>query len=122
MTIPVPVRPLVVIFAKDPVAGTVKTRLAAAIGAEAALDFYVATLTALVDRLAPDPRWRTVLAVTPDEALQAPGLVGFPIDRVAQGGGDLGQRMARRLAEAAPGAPGGSGRRTFYRRARDLSP
>ena len=98
-------RPRVVIFARDPVAGRVKTRLAAAIGAQAALDFYLAALTRLVDRLTADSRWRTILAVTPDDALEAPGLAGLTIDRIAQGDGDLGQRMGRRLAEATPEAP-----------------
>lgn len=85
--------------------GAVKTRLAATIGARAALAFYVTTLTNLVRRLSTTAEWRTVLAVTPDEALSSNGFATFTVDRVAQGDGDLGQRMARQLAAATPPAP-----------------
>lgn len=58
---------------------------------------------ALLRLLARDPRWVTVLAVSPDaEGLTSrcwpPGLARWP-----QGGGDLGARMARALNAMPPG-------------------
>lgn len=90
----------VYVFARAPVLGQVKTRLAATIGDEAALDFYVTTLRRTVATLAADARWRTVLAVTPDESADDPSFWPDGVERVPQGDGDLGQRMARFLAKA----------------------
>lgn len=82
----------VVVFARVPRLGTVKRRLAAEIGDRAALRFHSQTLTRLLRRLAADRRYRTVLAATPDRArLRLPPRV----QRMAQGSGDLGQRMQR---------------------------
>ncbi|MFO7853637.1 MAG: DUF2064 domain-containing protein, partial [Paracoccaceae bacterium] len=59
---------------------------------------------AVLRRLAPDPRWETVLAVAPDVALGSRALA--PLPRIPQGRGDLGARMARLLrAGLARGAP-----------------
>ncbi|HTW29766.1 MAG TPA: TIGR04282 family arsenosugar biosynthesis glycosyltransferase [Acetobacteraceae bacterium] len=85
-------RDSVIVFARAPRLGTVKRRLAVVIGDRAALRFHRATLTALLRRLAADRRFRTVLAITPDQArFTAPRRVR----RIGQGGGDLGQRMDR---------------------------
>jgi uncharacterized protein len=82
----------VVVFARAPRLGAVKRRLARDIGARAALQFHVATMTRLVRALAADRRFRTVLAVTPDHArFRLPARV----PRLAQGCGDLGVRMHR---------------------------
>lgn len=91
-------RPRLVIFAKAPRLGTVKTRLARDIGPVAALQFYVNTMRRITRRLARDPRWDTVLAVTP-------GSGGWPagVPRIAQGGGDLGDRMDRVMRTVPPG-------------------
>ena len=84
---------------KAPVAGRVKTRLGREIGmVEAAWWFrhqMARTLRALQD-----PRWETLLAVSPDGARlkQARGL---PV--IGQGRGDLGRRMARLLRALPPG-------------------
>lgn len=85
-------RNTVVVFARAPRLGAVKHRLAAEIGARAALRFHTETLTGLLRMLCGDRRFRTVLAVTPDLAM-----LRFPhrVARVAQGSGNLGQRMAR---------------------------
>jgi rSAM/selenodomain-associated transferase 1 len=91
------------VFARAPVAGQVKTRLAAGIGVAAALEFYRQTLDRTTARLASDPRWMLTLAVTPDTA--APALWPSGVERIGQGDGDLGQRMARLLALATPSAP-----------------
>lgn len=77
---------------KAPVAGAVKTRLAGAIGISRATGFYRAMLARTVRRLGRDPRWRTLLAVTPDNSLWSP-VWPQGAGLVAQGPGDLGQRM-----------------------------
>ncbi len=87
-----------VIFARAPRLGRVKRRLARDVGALAAWRFHRQTTERLVRRLARDPRWRCVLAVTPEPARWPPG-----IPRLAQGPGDLGQRMARAMAAQPPG-------------------
>lgn len=92
-------RPVVIIFARAPRLGVVKRRLAAGIGARGALRFYRAMLAATAWPIARDPRWRTVLAITPPGAradwqrLAPPGT-----PRMAQVSGDLGQRMGKALA------------------------
>jgi rSAM/selenodomain-associated transferase 1 len=86
------VKPTLIVFAKAPRLGRVKRRLAAEIGDVAALRFYRRTFTRLLRRVARDARWRTVLALTPDNARIA-GRRARP-----QGRGDLGARMARALA------------------------
>ena len=63
-----------VVFAKAPVMGRVKSRLAADIGQVAATRFYRATLGRLLRRLGRDPRWHVWLAVTPDSAATDTGL------------------------------------------------
>ena len=85
-------RQTVHVFARAPRLGTVKRRLAAGIGAVAALRFYRASLAATLRRLATDRRFRTVLAITPNGA-RGPWRHGLPV--VGQGRGDLGQRMHR---------------------------
>ena len=91
-------RPRLYVFVRAPALGAVKRRLAAGIGAVEALRFYRAATESLLRRVGRDPRWETVLAVTPDTAARraSPWPAGFA--RVRQGGGDLGSRMARILA------------------------
>lgn len=95
-------RGTLVVMAKAPVAGAVKTRLARAIGPIEAVRFYRTALSALLRRVGGDPRWTIVLAVTPDWTVAAPCWpVG--IARIAQGRGDLGARMRRAIDAAGPG-------------------
>jgi glycosyltransferase A (GT-A) superfamily protein (DUF2064 family) len=86
-----------VVMARTPRIGHGKSRIARDAGAVEAWRINRAlhrrTFAAAIDR-----RWRTVLAVTPDRdrALCLPGV--WPgASRVAQGGGDLGARLARAL-------------------------
>ncbi len=93
--------PVVYVFARAPVLGAVKTRLAAGIGAVPALAFHRQSAASLLRRIGADRRWRTVLALTPDTALRSPGAwpgasSGGPA-RIGQGPGGLGRRMARAL-------------------------
>lgn len=85
---------------KEPRPGRVKTRLARDIGVIPATWWFRHQSARLFRRLK-DPRWQTVLAVAPDQAVRSKI---WPVDlaRVPQGNGDLGQRMTRML-RAAPG-------------------
>jgi len=85
-------RDSVIVFARTPRLGTVKRRLARVVGDRAALSFHRATLIALLRGLAADRRFRTVLAMTPDQAHFAPPRL---VRRIGQGSGDLGRRMDR---------------------------
>jgi uncharacterized protein len=93
-------KPLVVIFARAPRYGAVKTRLARAIGDGETLRFYRNALSRLVLASMRDARFETVLAVTPDGAAFDRGLWPRGIAIRAQGGGDLGRRMVRALRSA----------------------
>jgi hypothetical protein len=84
-----------VVFLRAPRLGRVKSRLAAGIGASAALGFYRMTSVALLRRLSRDRRWICHLAVTPDRALAGPRPWRVDARYRGQGQGDLGQRMAR---------------------------
>jgi hypothetical protein len=89
-------------MAKSPTAGRIKRRLAASIGAVSAARFYRTCLSHTLMRLGRDPRWRTLLAVSPDCEVGAPF---WPqgIERVPQGNGDLGMRMQRLFRRLPPG-------------------
>jgi rSAM/selenodomain-associated transferase 1 len=89
-----------IVFARAPQLGRVKKRLARGIGPSAALAFYRRTLATVLRRLARDPRWRTILAVTPDRAAGRARLWPLALPRAPQGRGDLGARMARSLGRA----------------------
>ncbi len=95
--------PTIVIMAKEPVMGRVKTRLGQDIGAVRATYFFRHCARAVMLRLARDSRWRVVLALSPDKALATRA---WPHDlaRMVQGHGDLGQRMQRLIATAPGGA------------------
>ena len=102
-----PLQNHLVIFAKAPRLGRVKTRLARHIGGVGAWAFYRGMLAGLTRRLGRDRRWRCWLAVSPDQSIfdrglwhaAAPGCRSF----LSQGGGDLGARMARVMALLPPG-------------------
>jgi rSAM/selenodomain-associated transferase 1 len=93
-----------VVFARAPQMGRVKRRLAEGIGETAALHFYWTTLARQVSHLARDRRWATWLFVTPDGSRGHPAWRGIVRSRVmAQGRGDLGQRMKRPFRLLPPG-------------------
>lgn len=92
-----------IIMAKAPVLGRVKTRLAGDIGRVAATAFYRRSLAELTRRMAADGRWTTWLGVAPDSSVADAALWPADCPRLAQGTGDLGRRMARLLAAVPPG-------------------
>jgi rSAM/selenodomain-associated transferase 1 len=88
-------RPVVILFARAPRLGTVKSRLARGIGQRAALRFYMGTLAAVARPIARDRRWTTLLATTPGGArARWDRFVPAATRRIAQPRGDLGRRMA----------------------------
>lgn len=91
-----------VVMLKDPRPGRVKTRLARDIGPIGAT-WWVRHQTARLLRRLDDPRWRLILAVAPDRAAHVSRAWPAHLPRVAQGGGDLGARMARLMQGLPPG-------------------
>lgn len=87
-----------IVMARTPRVGQGKTRLARDAGKAAAwrINRFLQARTLAVAR---DRRWRTVLAVTPDRdvTVRLPGVWPAGVLRVAQGGGDLGDRLARAI-------------------------
>ena len=57
-------------MAKAPRAGRIKRRLAASVGVVSAARFYRTCLAHTLLRLGRDPRWRTLLAVSPDSEMR----------------------------------------------------
>ncbi len=93
-----------VIMAKAPALGRVKTRLARDVGAVEATRFYRVALARLIRRLAADTRWRTIVAASPDAvALTDAHWLESAHGVVPQGEGDLGDRMQRVFDLAPPG-------------------
>ena len=88
-------RPRLVIMLKEPVAGRVKTRLGQDIGMTASAWWFRHQSAALIRRLQ-SPRWETWLAVAPDTALRS-RCWPTHLPRMAQGRGDLGDRMVQIL-------------------------
>ena len=89
------------IFAKAPVAGSVKSRLARELGVAMATRFARQCAQALLARVAFDRRWETTIAETRFAHSRRFWPAG--IGRCTQGLGDLGERMQRIMASVPPG-------------------
>jgi rSAM/selenodomain-associated transferase 1 len=94
-----------ILFARAPVAGAVKTRLAGVLGAEGAARLYRAFLEDAA-RVYAAPAWVSVLYADPDpDEKTLTAIFGPPWTRAAQAPGDLGFRLASAFAaERARGA------------------
>ncbi|MEO0817564.1 MAG: DUF2064 domain-containing protein [Pseudomonadota bacterium] len=93
----------VLIFAKAPLMGLSKTRLAKGLGKAEAQRLARMSFARTV-RAAMDPRWQTRLYAAPDKML-GDGLGGLwpqSLIRCSQGHGSLGDRLARGYREAPP--------------------
>jgi rSAM/selenodomain-associated transferase 1 len=97
------IRPTLIIMLKEPRAGRVKTRLGKDIGLTAAAWWFRQQVKCLLRRI-DDPRWNVVLAVAPDRAGMLSRVWPAHFERIAQGQGDLGDRMAR-VMQAIPVGP-----------------
>jgi rSAM/selenodomain-associated transferase 1 len=88
----------VLLFIKAPVKGRVKSRLAAAIGEEAALEIYKDFVITVLETLKAG-RYPFRIAVYPREALESVRhWLGRDLDYLPQTGKDLGERMKNALA------------------------
>ena len=95
-------RPTLVVMLKVPRPGRVKTRLARDLGAVEAA-WWVRHQTARLLRRLRDRRWRLVLAVSPGAEGLASRVWPADLTRIAQGRGDLGDRMGRILRHVGRG-------------------
>jgi len=90
-----------VIMAKTPAAGRVKTRLARDIGTVEALRFYRHQLARTCRTLQGSAQWQLILARSPDFDHKR---IRLPVDKVIdQGRGGLGPRMQRLFDRVEPG-------------------
>jgi rSAM/selenodomain-associated transferase 1 len=92
-----------VIFARAPRLGRVKSRLARDIGVLAAWQIYRQISFSLLRRLGRPRRWRCWLALDSRDAMRSANIWPHGWRYVAQGHGDLGQRMARVTRQLPPG-------------------
>lgn len=92
-----------VVFAKSPVLGRVKTRLGRDIGAVAATRFYRQTVNTVLNRLANDGRWRCWLALRSDRFMATGTFWPSAFSAFEQGAGDIGQRMDTAMRAIPPG-------------------
>ena len=102
MTKPTPVaKPAIGLFAKAPIPGRVKTRLCPPLDATSAARLYAAFLGDIAEMLDSDESWNWfAMSPEPDE-LRDHWPAGAPLPKAfrPQTGDDLGERMARALAE-----------------------
>lgn len=96
-------KPTLVIMLKEPRPGRVKTRLGKDIGMVPAAWWFRHQVLSLLRRLE-DPRWRILLAVSPDKEGVRSRVWPERFPRVPQGSGTLGDRMAR-LLNGLPNGP-----------------
>jgi len=90
---------LLIIFAKEPRPGQVKTRLSPPLSPAAAAQLYHSFLLDILAEMARLPQLRLALAFSPPEAQAVfRGLAPAGADLFPQEGADLGERMARALA------------------------
>lgn len=86
---------LVIVFAKTPAPGQVKTRIGTTVGMEAAAAIYEQMLNSILKASAPHEVWRRVIAVTPESDpsyFSEPGLT-----LLRQCGSDIGKRLSHAL-------------------------
>lgn len=95
----------VLIFAKPPLIGLSKTRLARSLGKAEARRIARMTMAKTLREVSGDPRWQVVLYAAPDKYLAGGfgGLWPARLERRSQGAGDLTARLDKGLAEAPQG-------------------
>ncbi len=103
MTISPEYRQRLVVMVREPRPGRVKTRLASNIGVITAAWWFRHQCKNLI-RILRDPRWQTILAVSPDREGKQSRIWPADLLRLPQGRGDLGNRMAG-VFDAMPKGP-----------------
>lgn len=98
-------RGVLIIMARAPRFGAVKTRLGRDIGPLKAWRFYRNTLASTVNRLGRQSTWSTVLQVTPDRDVRSRRQWPNQARLLKQGRGGLGTRMERGLTGFPRGTP-----------------
>ncbi len=99
--------PTLILFARTPALGKIKTRLSPPLSSEGVLSLYVAFLEDAARVYGSSPRWTPVLAAEPepDDPVLA-RIFAPPWRRQGQAPGDLGAKLARAFeTELARGAP-----------------
>jgi uncharacterized protein len=92
---------LLIIFAKEPRPGQVKTRLSPILSPEAAAQLYHSFLLDILEEMVRVPEVRLAVAFSPPEAQALLGGLAPPgTDLFPQEGADLGERMARAFARS----------------------
>lgn len=86
---------LLIVFAKTPTAGQVKTRIGAVVGTEAAVAIYESMLRGIIAESATNETWRQVIAITPES--EAAYFSQLGLDLLRQCGADIGQRLSHAL-------------------------
>lgn len=97
-----PLHRTLVVMVKEPHPGRVKTRLGREIGMIDSAWWFRHQVAGLLRRVR-DPRWRTLLAVSPDREGLTSRLWPADLRRVPQGAGNLGDRMKSALMAPPPG-------------------
>jgi len=90
-------RQTLIVMVKEPRVGRVKTRLGHDIGMVPAAWWFRHSVRRLLRNVS-DPRWNLLLAVSPDAEGLRSRVWPEHLQRIPQGRGDLGQRMAHLLA------------------------
>ena len=94
---PVPAQRLLILFAKTPVAGQVKTRIGAEVGLEQAAKIYETMLETILAASSGDSRWQRLVALTPES--DAAWFAGRNLPFIRQQGQTIGERMGNALNE-----------------------
>ncbi len=90
-------------FLREARLGRVKSRLARSVGGVAAVRWYRNCSSTVLHSVANDPRWQTILAVSPDHAGMLSRTWPDSLPRIPQGPGSLGDRMVRVFEQLPPG-------------------
>lgn len=88
---------LLIVFAKTPIAGQVKTRMGSVVGLDRAAGIYEEMLEIVLAESRSNDNWKQIVAITPESAADYFLLRGFDVLR--QRGGDIGQRMSDSLTQ-----------------------
>ncbi len=94
---PIPAERLLILFAKTPTAGQVKTRIGAQVGLEQAAQIYQTMLETILAASGGDGRWQRLVALTPDS--DAAWFETRNLPYIRQLGENIGERMANALSE-----------------------